>query len=79
MPTELPPLLGEVVPTVVDRGCCVVSGTDPPGRILGFQYMYYLNTLYFGRLYTIHFVSSFDDMIYLNYIVLSDLCSTLPK
>jgi hypothetical protein len=36
MPTELPPLLGEVVPTFADRGCCVVSATDPPGRILGF-------------------------------------------
>jgi hypothetical protein len=37
MPTERPPLLGEVVPTfLADRGCCVVSATDPPGRILGF-------------------------------------------
>jgi hypothetical protein len=25
MPTERPPLLGEVVPTFADRGCCVVS------------------------------------------------------
>jgi hypothetical protein len=30
MPTERPPLLGEVVPTFADRGCCVVSATDPP-------------------------------------------------
>jgi hypothetical protein len=30
------PLLGEVVPTFADRGCCVVSATDPPGHILGF-------------------------------------------
>jgi hypothetical protein len=30
------PLLGEVLPTFADRGCCVVSATDPPGRILGF-------------------------------------------
>jgi hypothetical protein len=36
MPTERPPLLGEVVPTFADRGCCVVSATDPPGHILGF-------------------------------------------
>jgi hypothetical protein len=36
MPTERPPLLGEVVPTFADRGCCVVSATNPPGRILGF-------------------------------------------
>jgi hypothetical protein len=36
MPTERPPLLGEVVPTFADRGYCVVSATDPPGRILGF-------------------------------------------
>jgi hypothetical protein len=25
-------LVGEVVPTFLDRGCCVVSATDPPGR-----------------------------------------------
>jgi hypothetical protein len=36
MPTERPPLLGEVVPTFADRGCCMVSATHPPGRILGF-------------------------------------------
>jgi hypothetical protein len=30
MPTERPPLLGEVVPTFADRGCCVVSATNPP-------------------------------------------------
>jgi hypothetical protein len=36
MPTERPPLLGEVVPTFADRGCCVVSATDSPGRIFGF-------------------------------------------
>jgi hypothetical protein len=36
MPTERPPLLSEVVPTFADRACCVVSATDPPGRILGF-------------------------------------------
>jgi hypothetical protein len=32
MPIERPPLLGEVVPTFADRGCCVVSATDPSGR-----------------------------------------------
>jgi hypothetical protein len=32
MPTERPPLVAEVVPTFADRGCCVVSATDPPGR-----------------------------------------------
>jgi hypothetical protein len=36
MPTERQPLLCELVPTSADRGCCVVSATDPPGRILGF-------------------------------------------
>jgi hypothetical protein len=36
MPTERPPLLGKVVPTFADRGCCVVSATNPPGRIHGF-------------------------------------------
>jgi hypothetical protein len=30
MQTELPPLVGEVVPTFADRGCCMVSATDPP-------------------------------------------------
>jgi hypothetical protein len=29
MPTERPPLVGEVVPTFADRGCCVVIATDP--------------------------------------------------
>jgi hypothetical protein len=28
--------VGEVVLTFADRGCCVVSATDPPGRSLGF-------------------------------------------
>jgi hypothetical protein len=32
IPTERPPLVGEVVPTFEDRGCCVVSATDSPGR-----------------------------------------------
>jgi hypothetical protein len=32
MPTERPPLFGEVVPTSADRGCCVVSATDSHGR-----------------------------------------------
>jgi hypothetical protein len=36
MPTKRPPLVGEVVPTFADRGCCVVSATDPAGRSLGF-------------------------------------------
>jgi hypothetical protein len=31
IPTERPPLLGEVVPTFVDRGCRVVSATDSHG------------------------------------------------
>jgi hypothetical protein len=36
IPTERPPLVGEVMPTFEDRGCHVVSMTDPYGRILGF-------------------------------------------
>jgi hypothetical protein len=36
MPTERPPFVGEVVPTFADRGCCVVSATEPPGRSLDF-------------------------------------------
>jgi hypothetical protein len=32
MPTERPPLVGEVVPSFADRGCCVVSATDSYGR-----------------------------------------------
>jgi hypothetical protein len=43
MPTERPPLVGEVVPNFADRWCRVVSTTDPHGRILGFLYrrLYY--------------------------------------
>jgi hypothetical protein len=36
MPTERPPLVGEVVTTFADRGCSVVSATDPPVVNLGF-------------------------------------------
>jgi hypothetical protein len=32
MPTERPPFVGEVVPTLADRGCRVVSATDSYGR-----------------------------------------------
>jgi hypothetical protein len=35
IPTERPPLVG-VLPTFTDRGCSVISATDPYGRILGF-------------------------------------------
>jgi hypothetical protein len=34
--TELPLLVEQLVPTFEDRGCHVVSVTDPYGRILGF-------------------------------------------
>jgi hypothetical protein len=36
IPTERPSLVGEVMPSFADRGCHVVSVTDPYGRILGF-------------------------------------------
>jgi hypothetical protein len=37
MPTERPPLVGEVIANFfADRVCHVVSVTDPYGRILGF-------------------------------------------
>jgi hypothetical protein len=36
IPTERPPLSAKLVPTFTDRGCRVVSATDPHGRILGF-------------------------------------------
>jgi hypothetical protein len=36
IPTEWPPLSAKWLPTFVDRGCHVVSVTDPYGRILGF-------------------------------------------
>jgi hypothetical protein len=36
IPTERPPLSAKLVPTFADRGCRVVSATDPHGRILGF-------------------------------------------
>jgi hypothetical protein len=32
IPTERPPLVGEVVPTFSNRGCRVVSATDSHGR-----------------------------------------------
>jgi hypothetical protein len=35
-PTERPPLVSEVSATFADRGCHVVSVTDPYDRILGF-------------------------------------------
>jgi hypothetical protein len=34
--TEQPPLVGEVIANFSDRGCHVVSVTDPHGRILDF-------------------------------------------
>jgi hypothetical protein len=37
MPTEWPPLVGEVSDNLADRGCRVISSTDPYGRILGFS------------------------------------------
>jgi hypothetical protein len=36
VPTERPPLVGEVIAKFADRGCQVVSVTDPYGRIFGF-------------------------------------------
>jgi hypothetical protein len=41
IPTERPPLVGEVVPTFACRGCRVVSVTDPQGCILGFLHYYF--------------------------------------
>jgi hypothetical protein len=36
IPSERPLLVGEVSANFVDRGCHVVSATDPQGRILKF-------------------------------------------
>jgi hypothetical protein len=36
MPTERPPLVGEVIANFADKECHVDSVTDPYGRILGF-------------------------------------------
>jgi hypothetical protein len=36
MPTERPPLVGEVIANFADGGCHVASVTNPYGRILGF-------------------------------------------
>jgi hypothetical protein len=36
IPTERPRLSAKLVPAFADRGCRVVSATDPHGRILGF-------------------------------------------
>jgi hypothetical protein len=43
MPTERPPLVGEVVQTFADRGCCVVSATGSHGQNIFF--VVYLTTL----------------------------------
>jgi hypothetical protein len=32
MPTERPPIIGEIVPTFADKGCRVVSATESYGR-----------------------------------------------
>jgi hypothetical protein len=34
IPTERPPLVGEVSATFADRGCGVVSPTDPPQSLI---------------------------------------------
>jgi hypothetical protein len=36
IPTERPPLVGEVIANFADKGCHLVSVTDPYGRILDF-------------------------------------------
>jgi hypothetical protein len=36
IPTERPPFVSEVIANFADRGCHVVSVTDPYGRIIGF-------------------------------------------
>jgi hypothetical protein len=36
IPTEQPPLVGEISTNFCERGCRVVSVTDPYGRILDF-------------------------------------------
>jgi hypothetical protein len=36
IPTERPPLVGEVSAKFADRGCCVVSVTDPDGIFSAF-------------------------------------------
>jgi hypothetical protein len=36
IPTERPPHVGEVSANFADRGCHVISPTDPLGHILGF-------------------------------------------
>jgi hypothetical protein len=43
IPTERPPLVGEVSANVCGRGCHVVSVTDSYGRILGFSNRSILN------------------------------------
>jgi hypothetical protein len=39
--TDRPPIVGEVSAKFADRGCYVVSVTDPYGGILGFLFFYY--------------------------------------
>jgi hypothetical protein len=56
IPTERPPLVGELVPTFTDRGCHVFSVMDPYGRILAFldrsRYFFFqvAHHLYFTRM-----------------------------
>jgi hypothetical protein len=49
IPTERPPLLGEVVANFSDKGCHVVSVTDPYGRILDFLDRRIKKTVYTRR------------------------------
>jgi hypothetical protein len=62
IPTKQPPLVGEVSANFVDRGCCVVSTTDPYGRILGFldrsSYLFFQVAL---RLYSRGWVDPVPD------------------
>jgi hypothetical protein len=57
IPTERTPLVGEVSANLADRGCHVVSVTDPYCRILGFLDRGMNNVI---LLYYVNFCHAFD-------------------
>jgi hypothetical protein len=63
--TERPPFVGKISATR-DRGCCVISTTDPYGRILGFldQFRYFFSQVA-PQLYSWGWVDPVPDPLFL--------------
>jgi hypothetical protein len=73
MPTERTPLVGEVIPTLADRRCHMVSVTDPYGRIFDFidlEPLLFLSSSPSGD-GVLHFRISFNKV--LNILIKTDL------